>query len=61
MTTSYWKYKTKICSMRGRGGTSGEKDSWHIVLEIGEEISNTITSVQKDNYVLEIYDTELQY
>lgn len=42
--------------MRGRGGVSGEKDSWHIVLEIGEDISNTITSVQKDNYVLEIED-----
>ena len=42
--------------MRGRGGVSGEKDSWHIVLEIGEEVSNTITSVQKDNYVLEVFD-----
>ena len=42
--------------MRGRGGVSGEKDSWHIILEIGDEISNTITSVLKDNYVLEIYD-----
>lgn len=38
------------------GGVSGEKDSWHIVLEIGEDISNTITSVLKDNYVLEILD-----
>ena len=45
----------RICAMRGRGG-SGEKDSWHIVLEIGEDISNTITSVLKDNYVLEILD-----
>jgi hypothetical protein len=42
--------------MRGRGGVSGEKESWHIVLEIGGEVSNTVTSVQKDNYVLEIYD-----
>jgi len=42
--------------MRGRGGESGVKDSWHIVLEIGEDISNTITSVQKDNYVLECED-----
>ena len=46
----------RICAMRGRGGVSGEKDSWHIVLEIGEDISNTITSVLKDNYVLEILD-----
>ena len=48
----------RICSMRGRGGVSGEKDSWHIVLEIGEDISNTITSVQKDNYVIYYDDTE---
>ena len=47
----------RICSMRGRGGVSGEKDSWHNVLEIGPaEYTNTITSVQKDNYVLEIND-----
>lgn len=46
----------RICAMRGRGGVSGEKDSWHIILEIGEDISNTITSVLKDNYVLEVYD-----
>ena len=33
---------------------SGEKDSWHNVLEIGSsDYTNTITSVQKDNYVLE--------
>lgn len=42
--------------MRGRGGVSGEKDSWHIILEIGDDISNTVTSVLKDNYVLEVYD-----
>lgn len=48
----------RICAMRGRGGVSGEKDSWHIILEIGEDISNTITSVQKDNYVLETYEDD---
>jgi len=49
--------KVRICSFRGRGGKSGKKDSWHNVLEIGEQgYSNTITSVQKDNYVLEIED-----
>ena len=37
-----------------QGGESGKKDSWHNILEIGSEcFSNTITSVQKDNYVLE--------
>ena len=48
--------RIKICAMRGRGGISGEKDSQHIVLEIGEAVSNTVTSVLKDNYVLEVYD-----
>ena len=46
----------KICAMRGRGGISGEKDTWHIILEIGADVSNTVTSVLKDNYVLEILD-----
>lgn len=45
-----------ICAMRGRGGESGRKDSWHIVLEVGGDITNTITSVLKDNYVLETYE-----
>jgi len=52
----------RICSFRGRGGVSGEKDSWHNVLEIGEEnISNTITSVQKDNFVMNVnYDFNME-
>lgn len=46
-------------AMRGRGGVSGEKDSWHLVPEIREDgISNAITSVQKDYLVIEIYDNE---
>lgn len=46
--------KIRICSFRGRGGGSGIKDSWHNVLEIGQiDYSNTITSVQKDNFLLE--------
>ena len=46
--------KKMICSFRGRGGASGVEDSWHNVLELGSgEYTNTITSVQKDNYVLE--------
>lgn len=49
----------RICAMRGRGGVSGEKDSWHIILEIGSgEFSNTVTSVLKDNYVLETYEDD---
>ena len=44
--------------MRGRGGMSGEKDSWHNVLELGDDITNTITSVHKDNLVLEYANRE---
>lgn len=49
--------RIRICAMRGRGGKSGKKDSWHIILEIGDDISNTVTSVLKDNYVLELCDS----
>lgn len=46
-----------MVAFRGRGGASGEKDSWHNVPEIGSDrYTSTITSVQKDNYVLEIED-----
>lgn len=37
---------------------SGEKDSWHNVLELGDDITNTITSVHKDNLVLYEMATE---
>ena len=49
--------RIRICAMRGRGGVSGETDSWHIVLEIGGSVSNTITSVLKDNYVMYVEDS----
>lgn len=53
--------KMMACALRGRGGTSGEKDSWHLRLELGEEdISNTITSVQKDYLLIEIYPIKKQ-
>ena len=46
-----------MVALRGRGGQSGAKDSWHPRLEIGEEdVSNTITSVQKDYLLMEIYE-----
>lgn len=48
--------KLMMVALRGRGGESGQKDSWHLRLEIGEEaVSNTITSVQKDYLLMEIY------
>lgn len=45
------------CALRGRGGESGRKDSWHLVLEVGEEdVSNAIDTVQKDYMVMEVCD-----
>ena len=38
---------------------SGQKDSWHIRLELGDsDISNVIDSVQKDYLILEIHDED---
>lgn len=45
------------CALRGRGGVSGERDSWHLRLELGEsDVSNTIDTVQKDYLLMEIHD-----
>lgn len=43
------------CALRGRGGFSGKKDSWHLVLEIGGDVSFNITTVQKDSLIIELY------
>lgn len=49
--------KTISCALRGRGGESGKKESWHIRLELGEyDVSNTVDTVQKDYLLMEIYD-----
>lgn len=41
------------------GGQSGEKDSWHIRLELGEnDISNAVDTVQKDYLLLEIHEED---
>ena len=46
-----------MCALRGRGGVSGEKDSWHLRLELGEsDVSNTIDSVLKDFLLIEVYE-----
>ena len=51
--------KILMVALRGRGGVSGEKDSWHLRLELGgDDISNTITSVQKDYLILEYEDCQ---
>lgn len=48
--------KILICAIRGRS-----KGDWHTskhtqTLEIGGGVSNSLTSVAKDSYVIEIYD-----
>lgn len=49
--------KIRMCALRGRGGESGQKDSWHVRLELGEsDVSNTIDSVKKDSLLIEIYE-----
>lgn len=46
-----------MCALRGRGGESGQKDSWHVRLELGEsDVSNTIDSVKKDFMLIEVYE-----
>ena len=47
--------KTISCALRGRGGASGMKDSWHLVLEVGGDCAFNITTVQKDSLIIEIY------
>ena len=52
----------KTCAMRGRNPNNPSDRKSHSngtfvqMLEIGGGISNTITSVAKDSYVIEIYD-----
>lgn len=49
--------KIVAAALRGRGGVSGSKDSWHLRLELsGFDVSNTIDSVQKDYLVVEVYE-----
>lgn len=56
--------RCKICAMRGRNPDNPSDRKTHSSgrfvqrLEIGGGISNTLTSVAKDNYVIEIYEEE---
>ena len=44
-----------MVALRGRGGVSGERGSWHLQLEISSrEVGNSITSVQKDYLLMQI-------
>jgi len=48
--------KIKICAARGRADGNWYASEHYQKLEIGGDISNSITSVDKDNYVIEIED-----
>ena len=48
--------KIKSCAMRGRSKGNWSESEHQQMLEIGTEISNSITSVAKDSYVIEIYE-----
>ena len=44
------------CAMRGRSDGGWHESSHYQKLEIGGGISNSITSVQKDYLVIEVYE-----
>lgn len=48
--------KIKSCAMRGRSNGDWRESEHQQMLEIGTDISNSITSVAKDSYVIEIYE-----
>lgn len=48
--------KILSCAMRGRSDGEWHESSHYQKLEIGGGISNSITSVQKDCLVIEIYE-----
>ena len=48
--------KVVSCAMRGRSGGDWYSSEHKQMLELGTNISNSITSVQKDSLVCEIYD-----
>jgi len=46
------------CAMRGRSGGDWYSSEHKQMLELGTDISNSITSVQKDSLVCEIYEQQ---
>lgn len=48
--------KTLSCALRGRSDGSWHESVHYQKLEIGVEVSNSITSVQKDFLIIEIYE-----
>lgn len=50
------KNTIRICAIRGRSDSDWYNSEHKQRLEIGGEISNSITSVSKDNYIFETYN-----
>lgn len=50
--------KILSCAMRGRSEGDWHMSEHHQKLEIGTDVSNSITGVSKDFYVIEIYERE---
>lgn len=48
--------KVVSCAIRGRSGGDWYSSEHKQMLELGTNISNSITSVQKDSLVCEIYE-----
>ena len=48
----------RICAIRGRSDGDWYNSEHSQRLEIGGELSNSITSVLKDNYIYEEYDKD---
>lgn len=50
--------KVISCAFRGRSNGEWYMSEHHQKLEIGTDVSNSITGVSKDFYVIEIYERE---
>ncbi len=47
----------RIMAARGRSRGAWHTSAHYQKYELGEDVANSLTSVAKDNYVVEIYDT----
>lgn len=52
------KKKVYACAIRGRSEGDWHTTAHRQVLEVGDDICNSITSVEKDSLILEVYDEE---
>ena len=50
------RVEVRIMEVRGRSQGDWHTSSHHQKCELGTDISNSLTSVAKDNYIVEIYE-----